>query len=86
MGKGHISVPMSVFWSRASTKDIYKDSKDSNSIYEKTECTSNNLSGRYTDFRFFSRGTLLGQRYIDFSVAKFGLFDQHQKVTVSGNT
>lgn len=86
MGGRHLPISMPVFWSRASTKDIYKDLKNSNSFNEKVECTFNNLSRRHSDSSIFSGGSLPSQGHIDFFVTKSGFFDQHQEIAFSGNT
>ena len=55
MERSNLSVYLPVLWSGTSTKDIYKTTKNSHLPVEETECTSNNISGRYFDHYLISR-------------------------------
>ena len=70
---------MPLFWFRASSKSFYKITKNPNCSFETNKHSNNFLSGRCIADGEDLTGNYNDERYIDFFVAKFGVFHKSDK-------
>ena len=73
-------MPLPLFWFRDSSKRFYQITKNPHSSFETNKHSNNYLSGRYVTDGVDLSGNYDSEGYIDFSVAKFGVFYKSEKV------
>ena len=71
---------MTVFWTRPSTKGVYKVIKNSNLSHEKNKHQSDNIFGRYIDFESRNTRSSPESRHSHISPAEFGLYNKYKEI------
>ena len=76
MGRDTLRVPLSLFWSRSSSSNIYQNLEGTNFPLDKASDSCDNISGRHvTD----TRRVINEQRYNEFSSDSIGICNQFEK-------
>lgn len=75
-----IRIPVSVFWLRPSTKDIYKTVENSYSNSTSHKYSGHNLSGRHASYESNSRKLENGTRHVDLSAATAGVHNKYKEI------
>ena len=70
---------MPVFWTRPSSKCVYKVIENSNLSPEKDQYQSDNIFGRYVDFESHNTRCSHEPRHSHISLAEFGLYNKHKE-------
>ena len=71
---------MPVFWTRPSSKCVYKVIENSNLSPEKDQYQSDNIFGRYVDFELHNTRSSHEPRHSHISPAEFGLYNKYKKI------
>ena len=85
VGRDSLQVPLSLFWSRSSSSNIYQNFKGTNFALEKASDSCDNISGRHVTRATDTRRVINEQRYNNFSSDSIGICNQFEKVYPSAN-
>ena len=75
-----LRVHMPVFWTRSSTKSVYKVIENSNLSPEKDQYQSDDIFGRYVGFESHNTRSSHKQRHCHISPAEFGLYNKYEEI------
>ena len=75
-----LRVHMPVFWTRPSTKSVYKVIESSNLSPEKDQYQSDDIFGRYVGFESHNTRSSHKQRHCHISSAEFGLYNKYEEI------
>ena len=75
-----LRVHMPVFWTRPSTKSVYKVIESSNLSPEKDQYQSDDIFGRYVGFESHNTRSSHKQRHCHISPAEFGLYNKYEEI------
>ena len=78
-----LRVLVPVFWTRPSTKGVYKVVETSNLSLEKEQYQSDNIFGRYVDFESHNTRSSHDPRHSDISPAEFGLYNEYKQINLA---
>ena len=81
-----IRIPMSLFWTRSSTSNIYKIDENPNCHSEANKHKNDYLSGRHVDNESISRGITNEQGHSSFSPATFRICNKFEKVCLASSS
>ena len=73
VGRDSLQVPLSLFWSRSSSSNIYQNFKGTNFALEKASDSCDNISGRHVTRATDTRRVINEQRYNNFSSDSIGI-------------
>ena len=73
-------VHVPVFWTRPSTKGVYKVIENFNLSHEKNQHQRNNIFGRYVDFELHNTRSSHKSRHRHMSPAEFGLYNKYKEI------
>ena len=85
VGRDTLRVPLSFFWSRSSSSNIYQNFKGTNFPLEKASDSCDNISGRHVTHVTDTRRVINEQRYNNFSSNSTGICNQFEKVYPSAS-
>ena len=75
-----LRVHVPVFWTRPSTKGVYKVIENFNLSHEKNQHQRNNIFGRYVDFELHNTRSSHKSRHRHMSPAEFGLYNKYKEI------
>ena len=75
-----LGVHMPVFWTRPSTKSVYKVTENFNLSPEKDQYQNDNIFGRYVDFESHSTRSSHDPRHSHISPAEFELYNKYEEI------
>ena len=75
-----LRVHVPAFWTRPSTKGVYKAIENSDLSPEKDQYQSDNIFGRYVDFESHNTRSSHEPRHSHISPAEFGLYNKYKEI------
>ena len=85
VGRDTLRVPLSLFWSRSSSSNIYQNFKGANFSVKKASDPCDNISGQHVTHVTDTERVINEQRYNNFSSDSIMICNQFEKVYPSGS-
>ena len=85
VGKDILRVPLSLFWSRSTSSNIYQNPEGTNFPLENASDLCDNIFGRHVTHGTDTRRVINEQRYNNFSSDSIGICNQFEKVYPSAS-